>query len=130
MYNISALDVPWLQARTSYLPNEVLWGYRFVNLLTFKHSSAEYKVDYSSFNSVYKTELSPLSQRVKEHLTGGGGGDQDSEEEEAKVPPPPSCNHAPATPLHHARCNNPPYLQCQHSCIIYSTSNRITSLTI
>ena len=119
-----------MQARTSYLPNEVLWGYRFVNLLTFKHSSAEYKVDYSSFNSVYKTELSPLSQRVKEHLTGGGGGDQDSEEEEAKVPPPPSCNHAPATPLHHARCNNPPYLQCQHSCIIYSTSNRITSLTI
>ena len=55
-----------LQARSSYLPNEVLWGYRFVNLLTFKHSASEYKIDYSAFNSVYKTELSPLSQKIKE----------------------------------------------------------------
>ena len=54
-----------LQARSSYLPNEVLWGYRFANLLTFKHSASEYKIDYSAFNSVYKTELTPLSQRVK-----------------------------------------------------------------
>ena len=53
------------QARSSYLPNEVLWGYRFVNLLTFKHSASQYKIDYSAFNSVYKTELSPLSQKVK-----------------------------------------------------------------
>ena len=42
------------QARSSYLPNEVLWGYRFVNLLNFKHSESEYKIDYSSFHSVYK----------------------------------------------------------------------------
>ena len=56
------------QARSSYLPNEVLWGYRFVNLLTFKHSASQYKIDYSAFNSVYKTELSPLSQKVKVEL--------------------------------------------------------------
>ena len=42
------------QARSSYLPNEVLWGYRFVNLLNFKHSESEYKIDYSAFNSVYR----------------------------------------------------------------------------
>ena len=54
-----------LQARSSYLPNEVLWGYRFTNLLTFKHSASEYKIDYSAFNSVYKTDLSPLSQKIK-----------------------------------------------------------------
>ena len=42
------------QARSSYLPNEVLWGYRFVNLLNFKHSESEYKIDYTSFHAVYK----------------------------------------------------------------------------
>ena len=39
---------------------------RFVNLLTFKHSAAEYKIDYSAFNAVYKCDLSPLSQKIKE----------------------------------------------------------------
>ena len=48
------LDQTFLQARSSYLPNEVLWGYRFVNLLNFKHSESEYKIDYSSFHSVFK----------------------------------------------------------------------------
>ena len=32
----------------------MLWGYRFVNLLNFKHSESEYKIDYSAFNSVYR----------------------------------------------------------------------------
>ena len=35
----------------------MLWGYRFVNLLNFKHSAAEYKIDYSAFNSVYRCLL-------------------------------------------------------------------------
>ena len=47
-------DQAFFQARSSYLPNEVLWGYRFVNLLNFKHSESEYKIDYSSFHSVFK----------------------------------------------------------------------------
>ena len=47
----------FIQARSSYLPNEVLWGYRFVNLLNFKHSESEYKIDYSAFNSVYRWVL-------------------------------------------------------------------------
>jgi len=55
-----------IQARSSYLPNEVLWGYRFVNLLNFKHSESEYKIDYSSFHSVYKVEMSQLSQELKD----------------------------------------------------------------
>jgi hypothetical protein len=52
------------QARSSYLPNEVLWGYRFVNLLNFKHSESEYKIDYSSFNSVYRSDRADLSRLV------------------------------------------------------------------
>jgi len=55
-----------IQARSSYLPSEVLWGYLFVNLLTFKHSDFEYKIDYTAFHSVYKANLSPKSQKVKD----------------------------------------------------------------
>ena len=50
----SIIHKAFFQARSSYLPNEVLWGYRFVNLLNFKHSESEYKIDYSSFHSVFK----------------------------------------------------------------------------
>jgi len=71
-----------IQARSSYLPNEVLWGYRFVNLLTFKHSAAEYKIDYSAFNSVYKVDLSPLCQKVKDELSDGDKHINDGEEED------------------------------------------------
>merc|ERR1719312_2356586 len=70
-----------IQARSSYLPNEVLWGYRFVNLLTFKHSASQYKIDYSAFNSVYKTELSPLSQKVKDEISDGDQASDDEDDE-------------------------------------------------
>ena len=39
------------QARTSYLPNEVLWGHRFEKLITFQKEDGTYKIDYSRFNS-------------------------------------------------------------------------------
>merc|ERR1719312_1086408 len=71
-----------IQARSSYLPNEVLWGYRFVNLLTFKHSASEYKIDYSAFNAVYKADLSPKSQKAKD--LENEQVDEDGEDEEAK----------------------------------------------
>jgi len=71
-----------IQARSSYLPNEVLWGYRFVNLLTFKHSASEYKIDYSAFNAVYKADLSPKSQKAKDLESEQV--DDEGEDEEAK----------------------------------------------
>jgi len=70
-----------IQARSSYLPNEVLWGYRFVNLLTFKHSASEYKIDYSAFNAVYKADLSPKSQRAKDDENEEKDEEEDDEEE-------------------------------------------------
>merc|ERR1712032_857825 len=69
-----------IQARSSYLPNEVLWGYRFVNLLNFKHSESEYKIDYSAFNSVYRIEMSTKSQEAKDRCE-----EQNEELKELKV---------------------------------------------
>ena len=102
----------------------MLWGYRFVNLLTFKHSAAEYKIDYSAFNSVYKVDLSPLCQKVKDELSDGDKHINDGSEEEEDLEtkgtkstssqvevrgPPmspvlglPFSNHlAPPSPYHH-----------------------------
>jgi potassium inwardly-rectifying channel subfamily J len=39
------------QARTSYLPDEILWGHRFEKLITFQKEDGTYKIDYSRFNS-------------------------------------------------------------------------------
>ena len=67
-----------MQAKSSYLPNEVLWGYRFVNLLNFKHSASEYKIDYSAFNAVYKVNMDSRSQKERDE-------EQEEEDEEGGV---------------------------------------------
>ncbi|XP_045116795.1 ATP-sensitive inward rectifier potassium channel 12-like isoform X3 [Portunus trituberculatus] len=51
------------QARSSYLPNEILWGYRFEPLVTFNKEFGEYAVDYSLFNNVYQVNTPLYSAR-------------------------------------------------------------------
>uniref|UniRef100_A0A915JJB9 Uncharacterized protein n=1 Tax=Romanomermis culicivorax TaxID=13658 RepID=A0A915JJB9_ROMCU len=38
------------QARTSYLPNEILWGHRFERLVTYQKQNGDYRIDYSRFH--------------------------------------------------------------------------------
>lgn len=42
-----------MQAKSSYLPSEVLWGFRFEPLLRFDKYRCEYGVDFSKFENVY-----------------------------------------------------------------------------
>ncbi|XP_028134343.1 G protein-activated inward rectifier potassium channel 3 isoform X1 [Diabrotica virgifera virgifera] len=44
------------QARSSYLPSEILWGHRFQSLITFKKDSGEYEVDYALFNNTVEVD--------------------------------------------------------------------------
>lgn len=44
------------QARSSFLPSEVLWGHRFEPMLAFRKERGEYEVDYSRFNNTYEVE--------------------------------------------------------------------------
>ena len=53
-----------IQARSSYLGDEILWGYRFVNVLHF--SNGCYQIDYSSFNKVEKVDT-PTSSAKHQH---------------------------------------------------------------
>ncbi|KAL1494459.1 hypothetical protein ABEB36_010057 [Hypothenemus hampei] len=56
------------QARSSYLPSEILWGHRFESLITFKKDSGEYEVDYALFNNTIAVDTPLCSARqLDEH---------------------------------------------------------------
>jgi len=61
------------QARSSYLPSEILWGHRFEQLVTYRKETGEYEVDYSRFNNTYQMETPLCSGRdLLEFQTSGG----------------------------------------------------------
>ena len=53
-----------IQVRTSYLPYEILWGYRFVNVLNFNRKANMYQVDYGSFNKVLNADMPTCSAKT------------------------------------------------------------------
>ncbi|MFH4974818.1 hypothetical protein AB6A40_001527 [Gnathostoma spinigerum] len=44
------------QARTSFLPDEILWGYRFIPMVTLDESTSRYEINYNLFEQVEKCE--------------------------------------------------------------------------
>uniref|UniRef100_A0A915DV44 Inward rectifier potassium channel C-terminal domain-containing protein n=1 Tax=Ditylenchus dipsaci TaxID=166011 RepID=A0A915DV44_9BILA len=45
------------QARTSYLPNEIKWGQRFVPMVVVNGKSSQYEVDYGVFDTTESCDL-------------------------------------------------------------------------
>lgn len=56
------------QARTSYLPSEILWGHRFVNVVSFRKDTGEYEVDYTLFNNTYDVDTPLCSAKELDDL--------------------------------------------------------------
>lgn len=56
------------QARTSYLPSEILWGYRFERLITFQRNDGLYRIDYSRFNLTYPVDMITCSAKDLKEL--------------------------------------------------------------
>jgi potassium inwardly-rectifying channel subfamily J len=56
------------QARSSYLPSEVLWGHRFESMMCFRKERGEYEVDYSRFNNTYEVETPLCSAEALDRL--------------------------------------------------------------
>ena len=52
-----------IQARSSYLPCEVLWGHRFEQVVAYRKDTGQYRVDYSKFNNTYEIEMPTCSAR-------------------------------------------------------------------
>lgn len=70
------------QARSSYLPQEILWGYRFEPMVTYSKERQGYEVDYSLFNSTTQVgtplcsgrELAEFYKAQEELRHGNDGG--------------------------------------------------------
>ncbi|KAE8738061.1 hypothetical protein FOCC_FOCC016469 [Frankliniella occidentalis] len=61
------------QARSSYLPNEILWGHRFEPMVSFKKEQGEYEVDYSLFNKTREVDTPLCSAQALDSMFAVGG---------------------------------------------------------
>ncbi|XP_077374042.1 potassium inwardly rectifying channel subfamily J member 11, like isoform X3 [Festucalex cinctus] len=57
-----------MQARTSYTPDEILWGRRFVSIVS--EEDGRYCVDYSKFGNTLAVRMSALSAKELEQARG------------------------------------------------------------
>jgi len=57
-----------VQARTSYLPNEIMWGYRFDNMVSYAKKQGVYAVDCSNMNSVVADDTPRISAAQIEEM--------------------------------------------------------------
>jgi len=57
-----------VQARTSYLPNEIMWGYRFDNMVSYAKKQGVYAVDCSNMNSVVADDTPRISAAQVEEM--------------------------------------------------------------
>lgn len=66
------------QVRTSYLPDEILWGYEFPPVVSMS-PSGKYVADFAFFDKVAKTKTTPLFKPPSpQHVypsSGVGGGE-------------------------------------------------------
>ncbi|VDN56258.1 unnamed protein product [Dracunculus medinensis] len=60
------------QARTSYLPNEILWGKRFEKLVTYQRENGEYEIDFGKFHNVYDVETPSCSAKELDEMRAAG----------------------------------------------------------
>ncbi|XP_035225954.1 G protein-activated inward rectifier potassium channel 3-like [Stegodyphus dumicola] len=52
-----------IQARTSFVPTEILWGHRFEQMVSYQKETGEFLVDYRKFNNTYEIETPLCSAR-------------------------------------------------------------------
>uniref|UniRef100_A0A3Q1ERJ3 Potassium inwardly rectifying channel subfamily J member 11, like n=1 Tax=Acanthochromis polyacanthus TaxID=80966 RepID=A0A3Q1ERJ3_9TELE len=64
-----------MQARTSYTPEEILWGRRFVSIIT--EEDGRYCVDYSKFGNTVPVRMSSLSAKELDQTRGVQEGSSD-----------------------------------------------------
>ncbi|XP_026167685.1 potassium inwardly rectifying channel subfamily J member 11, like [Mastacembelus armatus] len=64
-----------MQARTSYIPEEILWGRRFVSIIT--EEDGRYCVDYSKFGNTVPVRMSSLSAKELDQTRGVQEGTSD-----------------------------------------------------
>ena len=49
--------------RTSYLPNEILWGQRFEQMQLYRKDNNKFEINFSAFHSTYEVDTPLYSAR-------------------------------------------------------------------
>ena len=49
--------------RTSYLPNEILWGHRFERMQLYRKDNNKFEINFSAFHSTYEVDTPLYSAR-------------------------------------------------------------------
>ena len=52
-----------LYPRTSYLPNEILWGHRFEQMQLYRKDNNKFEINFSAFHSTYEVDTPLHSAR-------------------------------------------------------------------
>lgn len=74
------------QARTSYLPGEILWGHRFERLVSFQRETGQYLIDYSRFHSTVPIDIPQCSAKdMDEAATTEESSDDDDDDDTLSV---------------------------------------------
>ena len=81
------------QARTSYLPHEILWGHRFESMMLFRRDQNRYQVNFSAFHSTFEVSTPTISAKQLETImrpytnsVHHVQADQDDQESEKHLP--------------------------------------------
>lgn len=61
------------QARTSYTSKDILWGYRFENIVEFDHDHGKWRANFKLFDDVVPSTTPKCSARQFHYLTRGTG---------------------------------------------------------
>ena len=70
-----------VQARSSYLPNEILWGYRYENMVSYSKRRGTYLIDCSNLNAVVEDDTPRMSRREFEDEVMAEVGEADEDED-------------------------------------------------
>ncbi|XP_023307030.2 inward rectifier potassium channel irk-1 [Lucilia cuprina] len=54
---VSAATAQVTEARTSYVPREIFWGQRFINIIKYDSLNERYVIDYGNFNTTISVDM-------------------------------------------------------------------------
>ena len=54
--------------RTSYLPNEILWGHRFESMVLYRRDHNNFHINFSAFHGTYEVDTPTCNARMLDEL--------------------------------------------------------------
>ena len=68
------------QARTSFTSKDILWGYRFANIVEFDHEHGKWRANFKLFDDVIPSPTPKCSAKQFHQLTRGGDNEAEAKE--------------------------------------------------